>query len=105
MNARLRQLGPVSVLAGLLSCGGDMENAKKAFATHGDETCVTTSRTRESSDKLEADSLNGKGFQAIPVQADSVASQPIQPRYAEQSAIPRLIRLGFSIPGELLKMG
>ena len=103
LNTRLRHLVPVIALVGLVSCGGDMENAEEAFPSPGNDANLATSTMRERCDEVEATCLDAQGASETSEQAEPVAGQPLGPDYAEGSFHSGLFRVEFSI-GDIFEL-
>ena len=103
MNTRLRHLVPATALVGLVSCGGDMENAEEAFPSPGNDASLVTSTMRERCDEGDATCLVAQGAPETSEQTEPVAGQPLGPDYAEGSFHSGVFRVGFSI-GDIFEL-
>ena len=108
MNARRCHLVPVAVLAGLVSCGGDMEIAEEAIPDSSHDasvaTTTTTTTTQEGCSGPEADCLDAVGVRASTEQVEPVARLTLESDYVEYSSGVQLFRSGVSVPAESFEL-
>ena len=97
MNTRMHHFLLATTVVGLVSCGGDTENAEVALQSPGDDAGLATLRMRERCDEFETNCLDVQGVRATSEQAEPDAGQPLEPEYAEVSLHTGVFRVGFSI--------